>query len=245
MFDDPAIEIQELTAVIKQDISALNQAITELQFVSANQSQASSSTKQSSDHTATVVDNLKSKLMGETKKFKDVLTMRTESLKTHQSRRQLFSAAGADGRSRDGASTSSSLPWANGGPAKGLFSSKRRSGEPLLPTHLPPSHQQQQQQQLVPGQDSFMASRAEALHSVESTIVELGDIFSKLAEMVQSQGEMAIRIDENMDETLTNVEGAQGALLKYLNRISSNRWLIIKIFFVLIIFLVIFVVFVA
>lgn len=78
MFDDPAIEIQELTAVIKQDISALNQAITELQFVSANQSQASSSTKQSSDHTATVVDNLKSKLMGETKKFKDVLTMRTE-----------------------------------------------------------------------------------------------------------------------------------------------------------------------
>jgi hypothetical protein len=47
-----------------------------------------------------------------------------QSLKTHQSRRQLFSAAGADGRSRDGASTSSSLPWANGGPAKGLFSSK-------------------------------------------------------------------------------------------------------------------------
>lgn len=78
MFDDPALEIQELTAVIKQDISGLNQAITELQFVSANQNQAASSSKQSSDHTATVVDNLKSKLMGETKKFKDVLTMRTE-----------------------------------------------------------------------------------------------------------------------------------------------------------------------
>lgn len=47
------------------------------------------------------------------------------------------------------------------------------------------------------------------------------------------------RIDENMDNTLANVEGAQGALLKYLNRISSNRWLIIKIFFVLIAFLMI------
>lgn len=70
--------------------------------------------------------------------------------------------------------------------------SRRRYGDPLLPTHAPPSAQQLQQQ-LVPGQDSFMASRAEALHSVESTIVELGDIFSKLAEMVQSQGEMAIR----------------------------------------------------
>lgn len=48
-----------------------------------------------------------------------------------------------------------------------------------------------------------------------------------------------------MDDTMANVEGAQGALLKYLNRISSNRWLIIKIFFVLVIFMLIFVVFVA
>jgi t-SNARE complex subunit (syntaxin) len=56
---------------------------------------------------------------------------------------------------------------------------------------------------------------------------------------------MVCRIDENMDDTLANVEGAQGQLLKYLNSISSNRWLIIKIFFVLLAFLLIFVVFVA
>lgn len=53
------------------------------------------------------------------------------------------------------------------------------------------------------------------------------------------------RIDENMDDTLANVEGAQGALLKYLNSISSNRWLMIKIFFVLIFFLMVFLFFVA
>jgi syntaxin 5 len=53
------------------------------------------------------------------------------------------------------------------------------------------------------------------------------------------------RIDENMDESLTNVEGAQNQLLKYLDNISSNRWLILKIFMVLITFLLIFVVFVA
>lgn len=56
---------------------------------------------------------------------------------------------------------------------------------------------------------------------------------------------MAVRIDENIDETLTNVGAAQTQLLKYLNGISSNRWLIMKIFFVLMIFLVIFVVFIA
>lgn len=53
------------------------------------------------------------------------------------------------------------------------------------------------------------------------------------------------RIDENMDESLSNVEGAQNQLLKYLDSISSNRWLILKIFMVLITFLLIFVVFVA
>lgn len=62
---------------------------------------------------------------------------------------------------------------------------------------------------------------------------------------MEEQGELAIRIDENVDETLANVDSAQDQLLKYLNSISSNRWLIMKIFFVLMLFLVAFVVFVA
>ncbi|KAM0008700.1 putative target SNARE coiled-coil domain, syntaxin/epimorphin [Helianthus debilis subsp. tardiflorus] len=98
---------------------------------------------------------------------------------------------------------------------------------------------------MVPLQDSYMQSRAEALHNVESTIHELGSIFTQLATMVSQQGELAIRIDENMEDTLANVEGAQGQLMRYLNSISSNRWLMIKIFFVLIAFLMIFLFFVA
>ena len=52
---------------------------------------------------------------------------------------------------------------------------------------------QQQQQELVPAQDSYMASRAEALQNVETTIAELSNIFQNLAVMVQQQGEIAIR----------------------------------------------------
>lgn len=62
---------------------------------------------------------------------------------------------------------------------------------------------------------------------------------------MQEQGELAIRIDENVDDTLANVDSAQAQLLKYLNSISSNRWLIMKIFFVLMMFLIVFIVFVA
>lgn len=46
-----------------------------------------------------------------------------------------------------------------------------------------------------------------------------------------------------MDETLANVDSARGALLKHLNRIASNRWLLIKIFAILILFLLVFVFF--
>lgn len=52
---------------------------------------------------------------------------------------------------------------------------------------------QQQQQQMVPLQDSYMQSRAEALQNVESTIHELGNIFNQLATLVSQQGEIAIR----------------------------------------------------
>lgn len=95
------------------------------------------------------------------------------------------------------------------------------------------------------GQDQYLSARSEALQNVERTITELGGIFQQLATMVSEQGELAVRIDENVNESVANVDNAQTQLLKYMNSISSNRWLIMKIFGVLISFLVFFVVFVA
>ncbi|XP_004245234.1 syntaxin-32 [Solanum lycopersicum] len=253
VFDDPTTEIQELTAVIKQDITALNSAVVDLQLHSNARNESGNS--DTTSHSTTVVDDLKNRLMTATKEFKEVLTMRTENMKVHENRRQMFSSSTSKEASnpfmrqrplasRNTASTSASPPpWANDSPSSSqLFPRKQGDGDtqPLLQ-----DQQQQQQQQIVPLQDSYMQSRAEALQNVESTIHELGSIFNQLATLVSQQGEVAIRIDENMDDTLTNVEGAQGALLKYLNSISSNRWLMIKIFFVLIFFLMIFLFFVA
>mmetsp|Transcript_16344 Transcript_16344/g.19596 ORF Transcript_16344/g.19596 Transcript_16344/m.19596 type:complete len:180 (-) Transcript_16344:439-978(-) len=179
--------------------------------------------------------------MTATKDFKEVLTLRTENLKAHSERRNLFSK-------------DSSKPGMKGGykPLFGDSPSSTGAGGSLqfnsnnggLPTHQSQGGGQQQLA-LVANNSNYMQSRQEALQNVESTIAELGGIFQQLATMVQEQGEMAIRIDENIDETMSNVDMAQTHLLKYLNNISSNRWLIMKIFFVLMVFLVIFVVFVA
>lgn len=53
------------------------------------------------------------------------------------------------------------------------------------------------------------------------------------------------RIDANVEETQLNVEAAHGEILKYFQSVTSNRWLMIKVFAVLIVFFIIFVVFVA
>ena len=56
---------------------------------------------------------------------------------------------------------------------------------------------------------------------------------------------LIFRIDANVEETQLNVEAAHTEILKYFKSVSSNRWLMIKIFGVLIIFFIIFVVFMA
>ena len=56
---------------------------------------------------------------------------------------------------------------------------------------------------------------------------------------------MSFRIDANVQETEMNIEAGYGELLKYFKGVTSNRWLMAKIFAVVIIFFIIFIVFLA
>lgn len=107
--------------------------------------------------------------------------------------------------------------------------------------------QQQQQQQLVlyDESDSYVQERAETMQNIESTIVELGGIFQQLAHMVKEQEEMVERIDTNLQDVEMNVEAAHGEILKYFQSVTKNRWLMIKIFGILILFFIFFVIFLA
>ncbi|KAL0330789.1 UNVERIFIED_CONTAM: syntaxin [Sesamum angustifolium] len=205
VFDDPTMEIQELTAVIKQDITALNSAVVDLQYLCNSRNETGNISSDTTTHSTTVVDDLKNRLMSTTQEFKEVLTMRTENLKVHENRRQLFSSSTSQNPSnpfvrqrplaaKSAASNSAAppLPWANGAQSSSqLFPKNQMDGEsqPLLQ-----QQQNQQQQQMVPLQDSYMQSRAEALQNVESTIHELSSIFNQLATLVSQQGEIAIRL---------------------------------------------------
>ncbi|KAH7548395.1 hypothetical protein JRO89_XS14G0113900 [Xanthoceras sorbifolium] len=255
MFDDPIVEIQELTALIKNDITALNVAVSDLQTLQNMELANGNYSEDRAVHSTTVCDDLKSKLMSATKELQDVLTTRTENIKAHENRKQIFSTnALRDSPFRQQAQTvTEPPPWSNSSGSSqqsALPSGGAQAGNQLrrrsAVDNAPSQHMEMSMlQQVVPRQENYTQSRAVALHNVESTITELGGIFTHLATMVAQQGELAIRIDDNMDESLGNVEGARSALLKHLNQISSNRWLLIKIFAVIIFFLMVFIFFVA
>jgi syntaxin 5 len=107
-------------------------------------------------------------------------------------------------------------------------------------------HQQQQQQQLLySGQQGanleYINSRAEAIESIESTIAELGSIYQQFAQILSTQRDMVQRIDDNVVDVEMNVMGGEQELMRYFQNMSSNRWLMIKVFAVLIAFFLLFV----
>ncbi|XP_059628019.1 syntaxin-31 [Cornus florida] len=257
IFDDPLKEIQELTALIKDDITTLNIAVSDLQTLQNMEIADGNYSEDRVVHSTTICDDLKNKLMGATKQFQDVLTARTENIKAHENRKQIFSTnVSREGPLKHHANTvTEPPPWSSSSNSSGNLQSavsplngvtagnqlRRRLASENNPSQ---SMEVSMLQQVVPRQENYSQSRAVALQNVESTISELSGIFGHLATMVAHQGELAIRIDDNMEESLANVEGARNALLRHLNQISSNRWLLIKIFAILIFFLLVFLFFV-
>ncbi|XP_069063268.1 syntaxin-5 [Pleurodeles waltl] len=230
LFDDKGVEIEELTYIIKQDIGSLNKQIAQLQdFVRAK---ASQNGRHVQTHSNTIVVSLQSKLASMSNDFKSVLEVRTENLKQQRSRREQFSRTPVSGRP---------LAANNIGGSVLLQDDARRSGEVMIDM----DSRMSQQLQLIDEQDSYIQSRADTMQNIESTIVELGSIFQQLAHMVKEQEETIQRIDANVEDTQLNVEGAHSEILKYFQSVTSNRWLMIKIFLILIVFFIIFVVFLA
>lgn len=249
IFDDRGGEIQQLTYIIKQDLAALNKQIGMLQEVARSQGGTS---RQRSSHSNAVVVSLQSKLASASNDFKTVLEVRTDSLKKQAARREHFTTSNGAASGPMGERASSILLQddlvaqqryaASNGAAAQDVSIDMDGGEG---GEAGPTARYKQQLMLIDEQDKFFQQRADTMKNIEQTIVELGDIFHQLAYMVKEQEEMVARIDSNVEDTVMNVDMAHSELLKYFKSISSNRWLMMKVFGVLIVFFVIFVVFVA
>lgn len=222
-----SIEIQELTSIVNQDIKNLNNQISILQ-----QYKNSRKNKQAGTHSDTIIDTLKSKLKTTTKEFSQVLEMRTENIKAQQKEKETLT-----GNSLGQSLGRKDSPLYKSPTSLSNFIENPQSNTGDITLNMP------NQQQALQVSNRLIASRAEAVLSIERTITELQSIFQQLAHLVAEQGELIERIDDNISNTSANVEGAQAQLLRYLNNIKSNRWLAFKMFAILILFIIIFVLF--
>ena len=225
MFDDRPVEINELTFVIKQDLSSLNQQIGELQAFTKQQRP---NADQEGEHNKNVVYLLQGKLTDVSVNFKDVLEARTKNIQASRSRTENFVSSVSQHAQPSLQQSASPL---YGTPSR----SSPAPGNDTLSLD-PVSDQQVLMMEEAQPSNSYIQQRGEAIEAIEKTIGELGGIFGQLATMVSEQSEMIQRIDANTEDVVDNVDGAQRELLKYWSRVSSNRWLIAKMFGVLMIF---------
>ncbi|XP_052851384.1 syntaxin-5 [Drosophila gunungcola] len=236
LFDDRPQEIQELTYIIKGDLNALNQQIARLQDISKDQRRHTNG-KHLMSHSSNMVLALQSKLASMSTDFKQILEVRTENLKQQKTRRDQFSQG-------PGPLAAHTVSPSTAKQGSLLLSEENQAVSidmgssdttPLLST--------QTQMAIYDDSDNYVQQRAETMQNIESTIVELGGIFQQLAHMVKEQEEIVERIDTNVADAELNIEAAHGEILKYFQSVSKNRWLMIKIFGVLIFFFLFFVVF--
>ena len=231
LFDDRPVEVNELTYIIKQDLASLNKQISGLQE-GARQQQGGKG-NQEGEHNKNVVFLLQEKLTDVSANFKDVLEARTKNVQASRSRTENFissvSQHAQPALQQSGSSPLYGTPKA-GTPAPGGGA----GGADVL--SVEPSNQQLLVMEEGQQQNAYIQQRGQAIEAIEKTIGELGSIFGQLATMVQEQGDMVERIDANTEDVVDNVEGAQRELLKYWSRVSGNRWLVAKMFGVLMIF---------
>jgi syntaxin 5 len=81
------------------------------------------------------------------------------------------------------------------------------------------------------------------VRDIESQIVEIASLHRELAFHVAKQNEQIRRIEDNLVETDIHVTEAHRQLSTYFLRMEQNRWLLLKIFGVLLFFILLFVLF--
>lgn len=249
LFDDRPVEIAELTYVIKQDLAGLNQQIGALSTLSKSQHPTGGKGgDQEGQHNENVVVLLQSKLANVGGNFKEVLEVRSKNVQASRSRQDNFVSSVSSAGQASGLTPGRTDSPLYTTPARGRSPNDyQNQGQDLLTLEPPSSSSssaltrgtQSEQQMLMLEEgnqsNSYINQRSEAIEGIERTIAELGGIFGQLAQMVSEQSEMIQRIDANTEDIVDNVEGAQRELMKYWGRVQGNRWLVAKMFGVLMI----------
>jgi syntaxin 5 len=138
-------------------------------------------------------------------------------------------------------------PAGGAGTAAASLYGRANSLPPLTPLDIQRMEEESGQSramQLIPDR-AYLRERADAMSQVESNIVELGTIFNKLAAMVSEHRELVQRVEDNVEDANASINLSLGALTDTLESLRTNRMLALKVFSVLVAFIVFFIIFAA
>lgn len=226
IFEDRTPQIERLSHDAKQDIDSLNR---ELEVV-VQRTGSGGANSNYQVHASNAVATLKIRVMEVSRDFKEALEERMRAMEQQDVRRNLYSA----GRREASA-----------------------GALPVAPRPAPaPSGSEEDPEAGCPGiavtQRAHASSRVQAVESIQRTIGEVAQMVQKVAVMVTAQEESVRRIEQDAEDALTNSgrfgttpDAAQGALLDHLRTVAADRSLIVKVFLILIFFVIFFVVFLA
>lgn len=258
MFNDNPVEIAELSFLIKRKIYSIEQELVSLARISNNtrknngSSQVESNGKITAKHSHNVVNLLNTKMKNISGDFKNVLEERQKLEINNRDRWGKINENEKITENIDNTNKNESI-------LKGNETVGYNSSNPFMSTlidenekiesnknngglSVPTSDQQLMlMEEGLVNENVYLQERNNAVETIESTIQEVGNLFQQLASMVQEQGETIQRIDANVDDIDLNITGAQRELLKYFDRVKSNRWLAAKIFLVIFVFFLIWV----
>jgi hypothetical protein len=198
------------------------------------------STVQGLTHSDAVLAGLNGQLLGVVHNLKGVAAARSETAAKSVERRNLFGGGGAArdlGRPLTVGSTAARappLPFGGGGGGGG------GGGDTMLPVGSPaPDFSAVTQGQLSRDTElQYLNSRAQDVAGLESTISELGALFSRLASVVVEQGAQVERIDSDLEAANRDLEAGQAQLQKNWQSVSSNSGLALRVMAVVVSFAV-------
>jgi syntaxin 5 len=226
-FDDNVDNIQHLTAMVKEQLATQEYNLKELNEKIRQQQQQLH--KQQSEHSTHIVTGLNSRLMYATKQFQSVLQTRTNHIKQQRERRNMFTY-NKPNFNRQLQQPSSQVTISIQDPAHD--DQQQMNGNSLQLQQV--NHPELQIQQ----NDSYIRQRSDEVAQIGRDMQQLSTMFTELGTMVKLQGELAARIDDNVSHAVINIEEGQNELLKYFKRISSNRGLVLKMMFVMVVFII-------
>lgn len=222
-FDDQASAIGTLSDVIKQKLGKLHDLLGQLAQLKEAAAQADGGTrKHTARHADTMVKTLQTQLLRASTGFKDTLLKRSQVMRDTAARRNRLSADRP-------VSFESALFRNDRNPPQEVSAESSESTLSLAAS-----------QDLQNCNLAYYRQRHEAVRHVEAAVREVGVMFQDFTRLVHEQDETIVRIDADVEESLTHVNNARGELVTYLSAISSNRGLILKVLGILFAFLLFF-----